>query len=430
MRGVRMLLLVVLIVCDVGLRVRADDAAVAPFVDDQTLVIVRLDLIQLDSQKILNWGLSKVAEKGTDAATIDLIRSMWTARIHRSVEFQSAMRNAGAKRMYCVLSVADFADARSIGRLWNQNGWFGRWVVPLEPNADADVIGNLLRGGANLNGQTAPAQVERAENAVVVTRTSDAAHFEKASLSGDWAAALKSDAAIVIASVPGKTFRQSFEENLPTVGLSTPITQFTRGITWASVSIAMPPNASVAGIAQCTDAEAARTAAASVNALAGQIEGNYVPLISPVQPLQDAAHVLTCEAEGSTIRWSPNFNSLLLPQMIAQLQNAPAERTRGNMQQLLLASIMYANTHKAFPPDVATLMKEQEMSPGVLQDLQHPQEANGFVYIKPPTAATDPKTPVLYEKWEGGLLVGFADGHVETLESRAAVMKLFAGSRP
>ena len=34
------------------------------------------------------------------------------------------------------------------------------------------------------------------------------------------------------------------------------------------------------------------------------------------------------------------------------------------------------------------------------------------------------KIPVLYEKWEGGTLVGFADGHVEPLASRAAVEKM------
>ena len=98
------------------------------------------------------------------------------------------------------------------------------------------------------------------------------------------------------------------------------------------------------------------------------------------------------------------------------------------MRQFLLGAIMDANNHKGVAgPDMETVMKNQDMSRGILRDPLHPEDAIGYVYVPGDFMAKDAaKIPVLYEKWEGGTLVGFADGHVEPMESRAVVEKMFA----
>ena len=96
------------------------------------------------------------------------------------------------------------------------------------------------------------------------------------------------------------------------------------------------------------------------------------------------------------------------------------------MRQFLLGAIMYANNHKGVAgPDIEAVMKDQHMSRSILRDPLHPDQEVGYVYVPGDFMSKDAaKIPVLYQKWQGGRLVGFADGHVETMESRAAVEKL------
>ena len=108
------------------------------------------------------------------------------------------------------------------------------------------------------------------------------------------------------------------------------------------------------------------------------------------------------------------------------------------MKQILLAIIMDANNNKLqFVHGLAAVFKEQDLSPAVNIDPLDPGHKLGYLYVPPPagwrwqTDAKDAQTlPILYEEFDGGLNVGFADGHIERLASRDAVLKLFGDRRP
>jgi prepilin-type processing-associated H-X9-DG protein len=85
---------------------------------------------------------------------------------------------------------------------------------------------------------------------------------------------------------------------------------------------------------------------------------------------------------------------------------------------------MYANSYNQVPPDLATILKNEDITADVFVDPLHPEEKNGFVYIPPQSMkdlSANGQLAVLYEKWPEGLNVGFADGHVEWFPTRAAV---------
>jgi prepilin-type processing-associated H-X9-DG protein len=92
---------------------------------------------------------------------------------------------------------------------------------------------------------------------------------------------------------------------------------------------------------------------------------------------------------------------------------------------------MYANNHKgAYPPDLAAMVRDQQLAPDVMIDPVDPQRKLGFVYVPPPqTSRWDQKEavslPILHEQIGEGHNVGYADGHVEWFATREEVERLF-----
>jgi hypothetical protein len=101
------------------------------------------------------------------------------------------------------------------------------------------------------------------------------------------------------------------------------------------------------------------------------------------------------------------------------------------MRQILLAAIMSANgNHEQFPPDLATILNEQEITADAFIDPLHPQEKVGYVYIRPSDGYRDAdKAAILFQSWQEGRLVGFADAHVEWMSNRQEVEKIMESAR-
>jgi beta-lactamase regulating signal transducer with metallopeptidase domain/multidrug efflux pump subunit AcrA (membrane-fusion protein) len=119
-------------------------------------------------------------------------------------------------------------------------------------------------------------------------------------------------------------------------------------------------------------------------------------------------------------------------------QKATLEGTINNMRQLLIAAQLYANDHDGklpadFPDDFKPYV--QGDFAGLLANERVPGEKIGYVWLlTAQTAASalkDPSnTPVLIEKkkdWsaDGGMAVGFADGHVSVYQGRDEFLKQF-----
>ncbi len=100
------------------------------------------------------------------------------------------------------------------------------------------------------------------------------------------------------------------------------------------------------------------------------------------------------------------------------------------MKVLLLGMAMYEAENRGLFPDSLEVLYPKYV------EKKEPRDA-GYIYNKP--AASVPKlkntaqTVVLYEKfdrWPGGINVGFADGHVEWIADEAKFKELLANSKP
>jgi prepilin-type processing-associated H-X9-DG protein len=120
-------------------------------------------------------------------------------------------------------------------------------------------------------------------------------------------------------------------------------------------------------------------------------------------------------------------------------ERAKRTQSMSNMRQILMANMMYANENKgALPAKVPDdVSKYLFAGPGGdAQKMIFTNPANGrfpgYVYLKPADtlqAVKNPSTTVMlyeaYDAWpQGGIGVGFADGHVETVADEASFKKM------
>jgi len=412
--------------------VRADDTAISPFVNDQTLIVVRFDLKNLDPSASLQLCGKLLADRGDDAQHVALTKGLWQHRTDNAQKLLKGLQEAGAAHLYWLISPADMTKDLSVPEMIDRTG-SGVWVVPVAGGADRAAIARLIT--AEPNDALKPVLRSQAiGGAVVAAKPERQVDHDGAALSPDWVKALSSEAPIVVASAPGEIFRRSFEENLPVIQTSIgalPIKQFTRGVHWISISISAAPSFSATGVIECSDAAAATSLADSINGMVKALQGRPVRILdSPFSPIMNAPDVFACKADGEQIRCAPDMNAIILPLVIKQMHDSVTVTAQNHMRELLLGSIMYMSQHREYAPSLDVMMKEQEMSPGVMEDPLQPGVKDPWIYVKPPVARLDSKMPLIYEKSETGRLVGFADGHVETRPDRASVMKLFAGTRP
>ncbi|MCY2955363.1 MAG: DUF1579 family protein [Planctomycetota bacterium] len=108
---------------------------------------------------------------------------------------------------------------------------------------------------------------------------------------------------------------------------------------------------------------------------------------------------------------------------------AAVQQSQNNVKQLFIGVMMYANDHRGALPDtieqlIGTYLKDDK----VLRNPRQPDREKGYVWAKPAQKINQVRAPnqviVLYEaydKWPGGgLVVGFMDGHVETVRDEEA----------
>ncbi|MDB5298852.1 MAG: hypothetical protein JWO87_515, partial [Phycisphaerales bacterium] len=397
-----------------------NDAAIAPFMNDQTLVVIRVDLPDLDPPATLEWAAGILKQQNVDRATIDLLRKWWKPPMDRSGEFIAQLQKAGAKRVYWMLTLSELSQ---------KQGLHGVFVAPLEPGADGRTVINLLSTGNPEGGGMKVLNARQIGNVVVASAPDHPDIHGNAQLRADWAEALAAGGAAPfhLSIIPTADLRRSFEENMPTLPIGNapmPITTLTRGMSWVTATIAPPPKPQIAVIAKTPDA-------ASANAI-GELTERWIAMLLQekrrlyplLPPANELAAFLKPAVASDQVRWSPDPETLIKPAFAREITQAVHARSAGNMRQIILACIMYTNSNNKIPPDLATIINNEDISPSVTIDPLHPEEKNGYIYI-PPTSQKDltanGKLAVLYEAWPEGLNVGFADGHVEWFPTRAAV---------
>lgn len=394
------------------------DGAIAPYIGDTTVAVVRFDVARLNPQATLDWMATALKEQNVDAPHLDYFRRWQQPMVDRYQQFLSQLQQAGVKRAYWVVSLEDLPPEDDFLR--------GVWVASLETNANAQSVINLLgTGQADGGGETA-LNARRIGGVIVASGPQREVSPNNGSLSAAWSAALAggSGAAIHVAVVLPPIVNRSLEENLPALRLGgppIPITTFTRGLQWATVSVGLPPTPRVEMIAQAADAASAKAIVDLIARVQPQLRKNSQAIL-PFLPAPSAlADLAPPTVEGDRARWNLDVRALQ-PAIARELKAEIYDRSSANMRQILQGFLMYQNGHGQIAPDLQTLVADQDMAPSVLTDPLNPQQQPGFIYLPPRDISKEPeKIPVIYEAWPGGQNVGYADGHVAWLPTREAV---------
>jgi len=408
---------------------------ISPFIDDQTIAVVRCDLAHGDVKAMLDWYAGQIQQQKLSQAEIDaLVKEVQDGKNSKPVQVIEALRQA--KVIYIVISAEDFGQ-----------GPPGIVVVPLEPGVDARAVINLIStGDAQGKGPHGMVNAEQIGNCVV-------GHFGdreikpqpgNPALSETWSAALAvvDGEVIHVALAPGKAARDKFAEmmpNLPTPAKPTPITTLTQGLKWASLSITLPPKGSATLCVQAADADSAK---AISDVVAQMLPPLQLQLMSVVPDVDALMKLMTPTTKADQLLWSIDSQTLdttVGPAVVASLVHARDQakrvQSRSNIRQLLMFCQMYANDHDGnYPKDLSAAVKGMNMPDQVLVNPQHPERKPGYVYLSPGNANNiqASTTMVIYEtfdEWPGAVNVGYADGHVASITSKAKFDNLLKAAK-
>jgi len=306
---------------------------IAPFIDEATFAVVRLDPARLQTDPLVDLVLPWFPQAGVSAADA---RSGLGRAMHEFAQ-------AGGRDVYLVLSLSHFPQD------------IGFVVIPLSSGADEKAL-------ATLAAQTDFRDSRRVGNCLVAGRSEILEGLE--SLQPDarpeLAAAFEAagDTAFQLVLTPPKHSRRVIEELMPTLPEEIgggPSMLVTRGVLWAAVGVDGPPRTSLRVVVQSQDAQAAaalRERLLAVLALLGKQEcvAKYVPKLDALVP------ILAPEVRRDRLVLELDAQSgigMLLEALRRPLEMARAQARRvqsmNNLKQIGLAMHMYHDRHKAFP---------------------------------------------------------------------------------
>ena len=419
-------------------------AAIAPFIDEQTLVIVRIDMTKLDPAAIAKQFLAYAKSSGMAGEDLKDFEKGIPAVQKVGTEWIEAFGKAGGKDLYMVVS---------LGYPLREPLF---WVAPLGEGGDAKVIGALLVSGKADGGTSRPGRHPKpffpcarssatlhkavcAAPASTLEALRELRPHPRPNLVKAFAAA--GDTALQALLLPTDDTRRVIEETLPQLPEELgggPSTAVTRGGLWAAAGVSAPPKLSLRLTIQSKDAESAK-------ALRGVIQNTFKTLgeqrdVEEFLPAFDKlAAALTPEAVGDRLRLTLSGKQMdplvetLGRTLVQARRQAKRAVSASHISGILKAVYMYAAENKdQWPPDLSALKRHlgREWKKMLTNPLR-PELEVGYVYVRPAAKTTDVKDPagtvVLYEaheKWGEGINVGFADGHVEFVADQAKFKEL------
>lgn len=404
-------------------------SAIEPFVNEYTLAAARLDVAGIDSDALDRWsrqvldvaGLS-ADERGALGRELD--RTMKDAR-----QWAAEFKDAGGNTIWVVSSIEPLP-----------HGSPTFLVAPLGPGANVERLRKLLAGMAPSGPDHA--EILEIHNALVIGSDRGSADWIRAIKPAprpELAQALSAagDGRLQVALIPSQDARKVIESMAPTLPDGQPASVLAHGVQWASLAVQSPPDVTARLVIRSPDEQSARDLRESLKSLAQWSRRLQVNAMSKV--LVDTAAGLADQIQVQADRVRIDVDSKQSIALAAQIgrsmrtarQVAARQRSVSNIRQLMLGCIMYANNVKGshFPDTLDQMLREQDISPQVLINPTRPQEKPGYVYVKPPEPASQPPADrlVMYEKFDdfdGGINVGFADGHVEFIQDESQFRKL------
>jgi hypothetical protein len=313
-------------------------AKTAPVVEEETSVVIHVNLTGWDVEKSLRTMLGKAAdEEGVPQTT--KVAAGWV----------DALKDTGAKDLFLLIDMADMPGMPIA-------------AVPVENGVDSEKVARFLTGGM----PGIPLKWPAAESirGVLVAGTPEAiarVRGEKPVARPELSAALKESpgSRIQIALIPSAVQRKALDEAMPTLPAPLgggPTSTLTEGMRWASLGITFEPKPIIQAVVQGKDSDAAKAlrnlAQKGLSALAAQLKSE-----SDLAPLADAVSKMTPTVEGDRVTLSADLEkAAVLVSMPIRKARESARRSQcvNNLKQIGLAMHNYHSAHDTFPPAFTT----------------------------------------------------------------------------
>jgi uncharacterized protein DUF1559 len=317
----------------------AKAAAVAPYLDDQTLVVARIDLKQIDPAAVVAT-LGKLAPPGDANIARQLSMLEQNAR-----QLLADLARLDVRELFAVVSLADFPKEPLFV------------VAPLKAGSNSEQAAAGLRqllhfqAAAVRPGSVALGAdpiIERLKALRPAQRPEFARGFER-----------MGDAAIEIVVAPSDDTRRVIREMLPRLpdevgGGSGKM--LADGVQWATVSVQAPPQLTISAVIQSRDAEAAAALRGTIVSVLQVLA--HSPAVRQQWPqIEDFSRLLTPRLSGDKLLLNISEREqtdLALKMLAASLQSARTAAGRSqsmnNLKQIGLAMHNYHDVHGRFPP--------------------------------------------------------------------------------
>ena len=325
--------------------VAADSRAVAPFLDDLTLSVIRLDLKALD----IDASIDRFAELfAGPAADLEELKQAPVVRL------LGRLKQAGAEEGYVVFSLNDLPDRKPFVVVPSDNEHAKDVSNALCGNPDSETPGLLLPNDRPFDECAFLRGAVVAGSKATVTRLRELQPVERPDVEAAFAAV--GDGQLQVLLVPPPDARRVMRELSPQIPQKAAmLRQVIDPITWAALSVRFPPDEVrvrfVAGGEN--EASAQRLAEGITGVLTAvaqlpEVRKAFLGLdqiVEQLKPRAEGSYVLIT-VEGLDFQ---EFVALAKPHLQqARLEIARA-RSTNNLKQIALALHSYHDVHKVFP---------------------------------------------------------------------------------
>lgn len=326
--------------------VAADSRAVAPFLDDLTLSVIRLDLKALD----IDTNIDQFAElfAGPAADTKELKQAPVVRLLGR-------LKQACAEEAYVVFSLNDLPDRKPFVVVPSDNEHAKDVSNALCGNPDSETPGLLLPNDRPFDECAFLRGAVVAGSRATVARLRELKPVERPDVEAAFGAI--GDGQLQVLLVPPPDARRVMRElspQMPQKGAM--FRQVIDPITWAALSVRFPPDEVTVRFVAGTDTEA--DAQQLANGVSGILSGiaeapdarkafaGVEQIFEKLKPRAKGSRVLVT-LEGVDIE---EFIALAKPQLQQVRLEAATARSTKNLRQIALALHNYHDVQKAFPP--------------------------------------------------------------------------------
>jgi hypothetical protein len=422
-------------------------AAIAPFIDEQTILVGHVDLDRIDLDAAAGAFTRQIVPAlGDQKGQLQLVRQI-PKMLEAPKMILGALRKAGVRDAYFVLSLADIpGDPMLI-------------VVPLPRGADERAVRGVLYSGrpdgpvsrtANPPHRgDARTQVKVVRNAVVLCnrpilkRVIAMKPHKRPELARAFAAAGDTTAQVLL--LPTANDRRVIEELLPKLPPELgggPSTIFTRGMLWASLGVNAPPRTSLNLTIQSADTEAAKAMPGLLGALSKKVAQSD-DTRRALPGIDKLLAVLIPRAKGDrlTVHLSTEKINALLKGPVASAIRSEIKTTQRRAYRtrlLVISSVIRAYGRKhdgAYPADLEALVTAKMLDKRAIVSDKSGKKM--YIYIRPPKGITPEQAarfimvhedPIAIDSNEIHVL--FADHNVRNMKVDVMQTDLLKQSRP